>query len=106
MRFQQLLGFAFSIETLGLLVFRNVTLKNCHFVGFWKCNIKKLKPHIYEKIGKMLSTCLIRTTESDDPFIFMIELRPLQDGMCTYAKPGTTLHLIRTIDVGGKSDVK
>eukprot|EP00253_Pinus_taeda_P011125 PITA_11125 len=96
--FKQLPGFAFSIETLGLLAFGNVTLQN------------RYKPYIYETIlvspGTTLHICLIRTSLTDDPFISTIELRPLLDGMYSQVKPGTMLSLIRRTDVGGKSDIR
>ena len=56
--------------------------------------------------GRVLYLCLIRTSESEDPFINAIELRTLQDDMYRQAKPGTSLHKYARIDLGGKSTVR
>jgi len=61
---------------------------------------------IFVSSGRVLYVCLIRTSESDDPFITAIELRTLQDGMYRQAKPGTSLQYLERIYFGGKSAVR
>jgi hypothetical protein len=61
---------------------------------------------IFVSSGRVLYLCLIRTSESEDPFINAIELRTLQDDMYRQAKPGTSLHKYARIDFGGKSTVR
>jgi len=60
----------------------------------------------YEKIlvsSRVLYSFLIRTSESDDPFINAIELRTLRDGMYAEAKPGSMLILRRRLNCAGYS---
>lgn len=89
-------SFCLSIETLGMLRVINVT-------------ITKRSPVYYTRIlvssGKVLYICLIRTFESDDPFISAIELRRLQDGMYGQAKPGTILSTL-VYNVGGNDALR
>lgn len=93
--FQQLPSFAFSIETLGLLASENVSLTdtNIHFYE-----------HVLVSSGSVLYVCLIRTSDTDDPFINAIELRTLRKGMYhAAAKPGTLLGFMERQDVGDSS---
>lgn len=76
--------FTFTIETLGMLAFSNVTVVSSDF--FFNDNI-------FVSSGRVLYVCFIRTSESDDPFINAIELRILRDGMYGQAKPGSMLRL-------------
>lgn len=96
--FQNSSSFAFSIETLGMLTTKPLTITN------------KMIPARGEKIfvssGNMLYICLIRTSETFDPFINAIELRTLQSGMYQHAQPGTLLSLNARYDVGGNSSVR
>jgi len=90
-------SFLFTIETLGTLVSQTITINN-------------QDPFHYERIlvssGRVLYICLIRTWETDDPFINAIELRTLRDGMYREAKPGTMLHTLWRRDIGGNSTVR
>ena len=65
-----------------------------------------INERIFVSSGKVLYVCLIRTSETDDPFINAIELRTLRDGMYTQAKPGTSLQAYRRVDFGGHSTVR
>jgi hypothetical protein len=93
---QKFPSFAFSIETPGLLAMVPITTPNKE--AFYK-------ERIFVSSGTVLYICLIRTSESDDPFISAIELRTFQDGMYAEAKPGTMLWP-GTYDVGGKSPIR
>lgn len=77
-------SFAFTIETLGMLAFSNVTIADPDFFS---------KESIFVSSGRVLYVCLIRTSASDDPFINSIELRTLRVGMYGQAKPGSMLSL-------------
>jgi hypothetical protein len=67
-------------------------------------------PISYENIlvssGRVLCVCLIRTSESYDPFINVIDLRTLRDGMYGQAKPGSMLYSMSRSDIGGNSTVR
>lgn len=82
--FQKLPSFSFSVETLDMLAVLNLTLINPK--GYY-CEI------ILASSGTVMSVCLIRTSESDDPFISSIELRTLRKGMYAEAKAGVMLIL-------------
>lgn len=92
-------NFSFSIETLGMLAVRNITITK-----------NSTNPFNHEAVlvssGRLLYICLIRTSETDDPFISAIESRRLQDGMYRQAKPGKILNLLSRHDLGGKSLVR
>jgi hypothetical protein len=91
--FQTLPSFTFSVETVDMLAMRNITVTDDGVYG----------ERIMATSGTVMYVCLIRTSESDDPFISGIELRPLRDGMYAQAKPGTMLRSITRTDVGGNS---
>lgn len=65
---------------------------------------------VYEYIlvtkGRKLYICLVRTSETDDPFISAIEIRRLQHGMYKDARSGTILFASGRNDVGGNSTVR
>lgn len=90
--------FVFSIETRSMLAFQNVSFRSANF------------PYSFENIlvssGTVLYICLIRTSESHDPFISAIELRPLRNGMYQEATPGRMLTLVSRHDAGGNSFVR
>jgi hypothetical protein len=54
----------------------------------------------------VLYICLIRTSETGDPFINAIELRTLSSGMYRQAKPGTLLSLASRYDIGANMSVR
>jgi hypothetical protein len=93
--FKQLPSFQLSIETLGMLARINQTTQDAdaHYTE-----------RIFVSSGTVLYICLIRTSETHDPFISAIELRTLQNGMYGEAKPGTLLWP-GTYNVGGNSAV-
>lgn len=79
--FQILPRFSFSIETIDILAEQPVI-----FTG----NDTKYYERIFASSGAVLYVCLIRTSESDDPFVSAIELRPLRNDMYDgQAKPGS-----------------
>jgi hypothetical protein len=92
------INFAFSIETRGMLAFQNISFRSANL------------PYSFENIlvssGTVLYICLIRTSESHDPFISAIELRTLRNGMYPQATAGTMLGLVSRHDVGGNSSVR
>eukprot|EP00253_Pinus_taeda_P018112 PITA_18112 len=88
--------FAFSIETVDMLASRNVSGND----------IPSLYEHILVTKGRVLYICLVRTSETDDPFISAIEIRRLQHGMYTDAQPGTILFTVSRFDAGGNSMVR
>eukprot|EP00253_Pinus_taeda_P031601 PITA_31601 len=88
--------FAFSIETEDMLASRNVS----------GIDIPSLYEHILVTKGRVLYICLVRTSETDDPFISAIEIRRLQHGMYTDAQPGTILFTLARYDAGGNSMVR
>eukprot|EP00253_Pinus_taeda_P035970 PITA_35970 len=90
------MSFAFSIETKGTLYMRNLSVPN---VG------KRYAERILASSGTVLYICLVRTLESDDPFISAIELRKLEEGMYGQVKPGTILKYIWRTDIGGNSGI-
>lgn len=88
--FQQLpISFRYSIETLGSLAFRNITITDKSPV---------YREEFFVSSGSVLYVCLIRTSETDDPFINAIELRTLRDGMYGQAKPRRMLSSHSTIN--------
>jgi hypothetical protein len=91
-------SFTLTIETPGLLI--NGRLPN----------VVVQDPFIHEGIyvisGMVLYICLIRTSDTDDPFINAIELRTLQNGMYSQANSGTMLSLKSRENVGGNSIVR
>lgn len=90
-------NFTHTIETSGMLIYTP-------FPNY----IPEVHVHegIYVSSGELLYVCLIRTSETDDPFINSIELRALQNGMYSQAKSGTMLFKQATVDVGGNSKVR
>jgi hypothetical protein len=96
--FEFLPSFSYSIETLGMLYTKNIT------------PTQRYTPDNFEGIlvssGTLLCICLIRTSETDDPFINAIELRTLRDGMYAEAKPGTMLSSRRRLNCGGNSMIR
>lgn len=90
-------NFTYTIETSGTLIF--ISIVNSFS-----------DPHIHEGIyvssGEVLHVCLIRNTETYDPFINAIELRTLQNGMYSQAKSGRMLFKQVRADVGGNSIVR
>eukprot|EP00253_Pinus_taeda_P005299 PITA_05299 len=95
--FKKLPSFAFSIETEGMLAMGNVAVSDKY--AFYN-------ETILVSSGRLLYVCLIRTSESDDPFISAIELRTLQQGMYGQAKPGTMLMLVWRYDAGGNITIR
>eukprot|EP00253_Pinus_taeda_P030828 PITA_30828 len=96
--YQSLPSFAYSFETADMLVMDNITLTSSTGAIY--------DERIFVTSDTVMYVCLIRTFESDDPFISGIELRILQDGMYPQAKPGTGLNLKFRIDVAGNSTVR
>eukprot|EP00253_Pinus_taeda_P008326 PITA_08326 len=94
--FTELPSFSFSIETPGLLAVVQRTTRDvdAHY-----------NERIFVSSGTVLCVCLIRTSESDDPFISAIELRTFQDDMYGEVKPGT-MSWPGTYDVGGESPIR
>eukprot|EP00253_Pinus_taeda_P030843 PITA_30843 len=88
--------FAFSIETEDMLASRNVS----------RTDIQIFYEQILVTKGRVLYICLVRTSETDDPFISAIEIRRLQHGMYTDAQPGTILFTVSRFDAGGNSMVR
>eukprot|EP00253_Pinus_taeda_P010018 PITA_10018 len=86
--------FFLSVETPGMLFQTVSTIKTNDPYGF---------ELIFVSSGRVLCICLIRTSETDDPFISAIELRTLEKGMYPQAKPGTALWILARKDVGGNS---
>jgi hypothetical protein len=92
---------------LWFAVGNTVDSNNCQasltLLRHWVCcyskhnKLKSIYSRYFEGIlvssGTLLYICLIRTSETDDPFINAIELRTLRDGMYAQAKPGTMLIL-------------
>jgi hypothetical protein len=95
--FKQLRSFVVSIETLGMLASINITAPY---------DDPTYEEIIFVNSGRVLYVCLIRTSESDNPFINAIELRTLQDGMYRQAQPGTLLLTYDRVDLGAKSTVR
>lgn len=95
--FQKLPSFSFSVETLDMVAVLNITVINT-------------KIYSYERIlassGTVMCVCLIRTSESDDPFISSIELRTLRKGMYAEARPGRMLNLGLRRTVGRNSTAR
>eukprot|EP00253_Pinus_taeda_P002094 PITA_02094 len=89
------LSFAYSFETTDMLVMNNITLTSSTDALY--------DERIFTTSGTVMYVCLIRTFESDDPFISGIELRTLQSGMYKQAQPGTGLTTKSRIDIGGNS---
>eukprot|EP00253_Pinus_taeda_P015348 PITA_15348 len=94
---RSLYNFAFSIETVDMLASRNVTAA---------LDVAIFYEHILVTKGRELYICLVRTSETDDPFISAIEIRRLQHGMYKDARPGTILFASGRNDVGGNSTVR
>eukprot|EP00253_Pinus_taeda_P017961 PITA_17961 len=88
--------FAFSIETEDMLASRNVSVND----------VPSFYEHILVTKGRVLYICLVRTSETGDPFISAIEIRRLQHGMYTDAQPGTILFTVSRFDAGGNSMVR
>eukprot|EP00253_Pinus_taeda_P016644 PITA_16644 len=86
--------FSLSVETPGLLFQADSAIKTEDPYGL---------ELIFVSVGRVLYICLIRTSETHDPFISAIELRTLQKGMYPQAKPGTALWILARKDVGGNS---
>eukprot|EP00253_Pinus_taeda_P034358 PITA_34358 len=86
--------FLISVETPGMLSQTVSTIKTKDPYGF---------ELIFVSAGRVLYICLIRSSETDDPFISAIELRTLEKGMYPQAKPGTALWILARKDVGGNS---
>eukprot|EP00253_Pinus_taeda_P024054 PITA_24054 len=86
--------FLLSVETPGMLFQSASRIKTKDPYGF---------ELIFVSAGRVLYICLIRTSETHDPFISAIELRTLQKGMYPQAKPGTALWILARKDVGGNS---
>jgi len=57
----------------------------------------------YSFVSRIQCVRLIRTSESDGPFISSIELRTLRKGMYAEARPGTMLNLGTRRAVGRNS---
>jgi hypothetical protein len=81
-----------------MLAFQNISFRSANL------------PYSFENIlvssGTVLYICLIRTSESYDPFISAIELRTLRNGMYPQATAGTMLGLVSRHDVGGNSALR
>eukprot|EP00253_Pinus_taeda_P005300 PITA_05300 len=95
--FKKLPSFAFSIGTEGMLTMGNVVVSDKY--AFYN-------ETILVSSGRLLYICLIRTSESDDPFISAIELRTLQQGLYGQAKPRTMLMLVWRYDAGGNITIR
>jgi len=80
-----------------MLVVRNVTITNTDGLS---------KERILASSGTVMYVCLIRTSESDDPFISAIELRTLRKGMYGEAKAGSMLILHSRTAVGRNSTAR
>lgn len=93
---RSLYNFAFSIETVDILVLRNITIA---------LNVAIVYENILVTKGREFYICLVRTSETDDPFISAIEIRMLQHGMYKDTRPGKILFASGRHDVGGNSTV-
>lgn len=88
-------SFRYSTETEGMLNYGDVSLTTPQDVLY--------REKIVVSSGRVLYICLIRTSDSDVPFINAIELRTLADGMYGQAKPGMALSTRQRQDVGDSS---
>jgi hypothetical protein len=94
--FINLTSFTVSIETRGMLAYRNITIESD---PSWSVRI-------LASSGRVLYICFIRTSENDDPFVNAIQLRTLGNGMYEQAKPGTMLRAALINTVGGNSTIR
>lgn len=90
--------FQFSIETTEMLSARNITIL------ISQQNLPSER--ILFTSSHVLFICLIRISETVNPFISSIELRTLQQGMYPQAKPGTMLRMAARYDAGGNSTIR
>ncbi|XP_059071619.1 probable LRR receptor-like serine/threonine-protein kinase At5g48740 [Cryptomeria japonica] len=90
--------FKFSIETTEMLSLRSIISRGSP--------LNLPSERILFSSGNALFICLIRTSETVNPFISAIELRTLQQGMYPQAKPGTMLRMDARYDAGGNSTIR
>ena len=88
-------SFNVSIETPGMLAYRNITIES------YSDPTSSIR--ILASSGRVLYICFIRTSENNDPFVNAIQLRTLGNGMYEQAKPGTMLILNSRKNGGGNS---
>eukprot|EP00253_Pinus_taeda_P030649 PITA_30649 len=95
--FQRQPSFGLSYETLGMLSYVYVPPP---------FGIPLFHENVITSLGTVLYHCFIRTSETDDPFVNAIELRPLKEGMYRLAKPGRSLRNLERFDLAGIDNVR
>ncbi|GLJ05373.1 hypothetical protein SUGI_0017030 [Cryptomeria japonica] len=94
---QELPSFNVSLETQGMLMQKIQSISYPEIPEF-------TRERIITSSTNVLYVCLIRTSDSSDPFISAIELRSLSGGLYeAQLKPGIMLNLISRYDLGAQS---
>ncbi|XP_057812625.2 putative leucine-rich repeat receptor-like serine/threonine-protein kinase At2g14440 [Cryptomeria japonica] len=94
---QELPSFNVSVETQGMLIQKIQSITSPEIPEF-------TREMIITSSTNVIYVCLIRTSDSSDPFISAIELRSLSGGLYeAQMKPGMMLSSISRYDVGAQS---
>ncbi|GLJ05371.1 hypothetical protein SUGI_0016990 [Cryptomeria japonica] len=93
---QTLRSFNVSFETQGMLYQKTQSISSPEIPEF-------TRERIFTSSSNVLYVCLIRTSDTSDPFISAIELRSLSGGLYeAHVKPGILLGTIARYDLGAQ----